>query len=81
MTTGILDHDEHAILADQDYLKALRVSLLHDEMSDELRRLLASAKACGRWEERRDVAFVAHAQEEADAWNGGKKFAKSVERP
>ena len=69
MTTGILDHDERAILADQEYLKALHVYLLHNDMDDDVRRLIAAARVCGRWDERREARLVSHAQQEADAWN------------
>ena len=55
MTTGILDHDERAILADQEYLKALHVYLLHNDMDDDVRRLIAAARVCGRWDERREA--------------------------
>ena len=62
----MLDYHEHAILADQRFYEALRLLLMHTELSEDLIRCFDRVWTCGRYHERRMGGFINAAQESAD---------------
>ena len=62
----MLDYDEHAILADQRFYEALRLLLMHTELSEDLICCFDLVWTCGRYHERRMDGFIGAAQESAD---------------
>ena len=48
----MLDYHEHAILADQRFYEALRLLLMHTELSEDLIRCFDRVWTCGRYHER-----------------------------
>ena len=74
---GILDHDERSILLDGTYFDALHHYLLHQEMTDDLRHLIALAEQRGAERRTRDDGIIAAAQEKADDWNEAREQHKA----